>query len=232
MTRICSASRSSGPRESSASSCEPSAEEREAAAVGKEREAEKEAEARRNAYFARGTDEGGRSYRATSDASRILSSNPDDPRAKAAARTAKIDPPLQDDVLGNAIVAAAAGGVLAGGRAAAGEVGLRGLRGTPRLAPLTRPLLKQALTREGPSAVGEGARAAASSLVTKGRNEAVEGAAEALLRMETSVGSGEASKPETPTTEDGGVSHEPRVPASGAEVPACLPLPGPVRISG
>ncbi|MBX3187367.1 MAG: hypothetical protein KF819_10150 [Labilithrix sp.] len=102
----------------------PSKEDVEASRVANERAAEREAETRRNAYFSAGTDEGGRSRAASSDASVWAQSTKDDPGLREWSRTRRVDPPLQDDPLGNAIVAAAAGGVVAGARAASAQVGL------------------------------------------------------------------------------------------------------------
>jgi hypothetical protein len=102
--------------------CEPTAEQSEEAKIRAERAADQAAEARRNAYYASGGDEGGRSYRRTSDASQYPRSSPDDPGLKEYRRTKALDPPLQPDPLGNAIVAALAGGAIAGVGAAAGKV--------------------------------------------------------------------------------------------------------------
>ena len=46
---------------------------------------------------------------------------PDDPQLKDSRRTAAIDPPLQDDPYGNAIISAVAGGIAGGVRRAAAE---------------------------------------------------------------------------------------------------------------
>ncbi len=121
MTDACSSISRRDQRQVSESetSSTPTAEEREAAKIDREKAAEKEAEARRNAYFASGTDEGGRSSRAASDARSHDPSSHDDPKLKESRRTAAIDPPLQDDVVGNAIVAAAASGLAGGLRAVA-----------------------------------------------------------------------------------------------------------------
>lgn len=120
MTDACTSARASRrPVTENEASCAPSAEEAETAKLDRERTEAKEAEARRNAYFASGTDEGGRSSRASSDARAHDPSSHDDPKLKASRRTAALDLPLQDDVVGNAVVAAAAGGVAAGVRAVA-----------------------------------------------------------------------------------------------------------------
>lgn len=120
MTDACTSVRGSRrPVTENEPSCTPSAEQSETAKLDRERAAAKEAEARRNAYFASGTDEGGRSSRASSDARAHDPSSHDDPKLKASRRTQALDLPLQDDVIGNAIVAAAAGGVVAGARAVA-----------------------------------------------------------------------------------------------------------------
>ena len=106
--------------------CEPSAEEVAAKAVSGHQATEREAEARRNAYFTSGTDEGGRSVRASSDPGALQTSSRYDQRdknARLAEYTARIDRPLQDDVAGNALVGAIGGGAVAGVGVAAKAVG-------------------------------------------------------------------------------------------------------------
>jgi hypothetical protein len=102
-------------------SCAPTDEERAAKEVGAQREAEREAEARRNAYFAGNTDEGGQCSRACSDASTYSPMSPEDVRLKDSLRTKRIDPPIVSDPAGNMIIAALGGGLIAGARGAAKE---------------------------------------------------------------------------------------------------------------
>ena len=97
------------------------AENGETKTIDTERAKEADAETRRNAYFASGTDEGGRSYRASSDAKSWSPMLSDDPKLKASQRTAAIDRPIEDDKLGNGIIGALAGGVLGGVRAVAAK---------------------------------------------------------------------------------------------------------------
>jgi len=101
--------------------CQPNDEQLETQQVNREQEAEREAEARRNAYYASGGDEGGRCARASSDASRYSPMLPDNPQLKDSRRSAASDPPLKDDPYGNAIVSAVAGGIAGGVRRAAVE---------------------------------------------------------------------------------------------------------------
>jgi hypothetical protein len=128
--RCASASRRVQDASVDEAACTPTPEQTEAKAQACRQDTDRAAEERRDAYIASGTDEGGRSARASSDASRIDPWLHDDPQAKAAARTRRIDPPLQDDVLGNALVGVVAGGAGGGIRAAAGKVGMRGAGAT------------------------------------------------------------------------------------------------------
>ena len=113
--------------------CEPSGEDKAAAEIAQRQAAEREAEVRRNDYYASGTDEGGRSSHASSDPGKPQTSSTYDQRdanARIGEYTKRIDPPLQDDPAGNALVGAAAGGLIggvkaasvAGGDAAAGAI--------------------------------------------------------------------------------------------------------------
>jgi len=123
VTDRCAATTSRARQFSSEESdCRPTDEQREAQAVDREQEAEREAEARRNRYFEHGTDEGGRSARASSDAAHYSPMLHDDSRLKDSLRTAAVDRPLEDDRYGNAIAGAVAGGVISGVRVAATEV--------------------------------------------------------------------------------------------------------------
>lgn len=124
---------------------------------------EREAEAGRNAYFASGTDEGGRSSRASSDPGALQTSSKYDQRdknARLAEYYTRIDRPLQDDVAGNALVGAIGAGAI-GGVAAATKAGGAAAGGA---------IAKAA------------ADAAAKSLVTTVRNEALVGAYDASRR--------------------------------------------------
>jgi hypothetical protein len=120
-------------RNYSEATCEPSPEAAATKEASSQQATEREAEARRNAYFASGTDEGGRSSRASSDPGALQTSCKYDQRdknARLAEYYTRFDKPLQDDVAGNALVgalgAAAIGGVVAatkaGGTAAAGAL--------------------------------------------------------------------------------------------------------------
>jgi hypothetical protein len=84
--------------------CAPSREEAATASANARQEAEREAEARRNDYFAAGTDEGGRSKRASSDVGALQTSTPDDKTLRVINNAKKYDPPIKSDPLGNAII--------------------------------------------------------------------------------------------------------------------------------
>jgi hypothetical protein len=147
---------------STETSCEPSPEQTAAKETLAKQGAEREAEARRNAYFASGTDEGGRSSRASSDPSALQTSSKYDQRdknAQLAAYYTHFDRPLQDDVVGNALIGAIGGGAVAGVRMAASgvEVAARTI-------------------------VGAAADATAKSLVGTVRDESLKGAYEASRR--------------------------------------------------
>lgn len=132
----------------SEAACEPSPEQAAAKEVSSQQATEREAEVRRNAYYASGTDEGGRSSRASSDPRALqLSSKYDqhDKNAQLIAYYTRFDRPLQDDRAGNALVAAVGAGAVGGVRAGAGA---------------------------GEAAIGSAlAKAAAKSLGTSVRNE-------------------------------------------------------------
>lgn len=115
-------------------SCAPTEEQKAEKEVSGQQQAEREAEARRNDYFASGTDEGGRSARASSDASAYSPMSSDDPKMKEYLRTKRLDPPIKSDPAGNAIVGALAGGLVSGVRAAAAEALLPSTAGTSVLA--------------------------------------------------------------------------------------------------
>lgn len=123
MTDRCTSATSSRPRTYSTeeASCRPTDEQREVQKVASEQHAEREAEARRNAYYEGGGDEGGRCSRASSDASRWSPMLKDDPQLKDSRRTAAVDKPLESDPYGNAIIGAVAGGIVSGVGAAAAE---------------------------------------------------------------------------------------------------------------
>lgn len=144
-------------------SCQPTREQAATSENTREQDAAREAEARRDAYIASGTDEGGRSKRASSDASVIASDTKDDKLARVIANARKYDPPIHSDPLGNAIVGIVAGGILGGLEAGAGKVGLAGARGV-FLQPMSRELVKQAVVGEatGGAAVATGAAAGAA----------------------------------------------------------------------
>jgi hypothetical protein len=106
---------------STETSCEPSAEQAATADTFGQQETEREAEARRNAYFAAGTDEGGRSLHASSDPGALQTTSKYDQHDKNAQLIAyytRMDRPLADDVAGNALVAAAGAAAIGGMRAA------------------------------------------------------------------------------------------------------------------
>lgn len=117
---------------STENACTETREQRETVNEDRRQSAERDAEARRNAYFSSGTDEGGRSYRASSDASVAAQRSLDDPLARMAKRTEAYDRPLQDDPLGNALAAAVVGGLLYGGKMAAKEALETGLESAGR----------------------------------------------------------------------------------------------------
>lgn len=102
-------------------SCRPSPEQSAAKQVADKEDAERAAEQRRNDYFANNTDEGGRCARASSDARSYSPMLKDDPiELKNSRKSAALDGPIESDPLGNAIIAALAGGLFAGvGSAAA-----------------------------------------------------------------------------------------------------------------
>lgn len=144
----------------SETACEPSAEESASAAEARRQEADRAADARREAYIQSDEDVGGACRAAASQPSTSPSQCDDDPRLRDAQRTSKIDPPLEDDVAGNAIIGALGGGLVAGARSAAG-----GAVGRSVLAQATDHAAKDLAT----TVVKEG--------VKKGVNEAMEAAA-------------------------------------------------------
>ena len=109
------------PEESACASPHPS-EDREAARISQDRAAEQ----KREDFYAR-VDPGvtGETARKnTCDVLRTPALTPDwDAQKKASVRTAAIDRPLQKDPLGNALIAALAGGALAGVEAAVAAAG-------------------------------------------------------------------------------------------------------------
>jgi hypothetical protein len=170
------------PREHSSeeTSCAPTREESATASANAQQEAEREAELRRNAYFAAGSDEGGRSKHASSDAGAVQTSTPDDKTLRVINNAKKYDPPLQDDPLGNTLVGIAAGGVFGAAEAGAGKIGLEGARGLA-----TKALVKGAIYGEGPGAatLARGAAAGvAASARGSVRDAAIVEAAKASVR--------------------------------------------------
>lgn len=119
MTDACSSASSAARRSTCEpeSSTAPTAEQTEAARIAREKAAEAEAEARRNAYFAGTEHEGGRCKNAASDAGAYSPQTPAQNELRNSRLTAG-EKPLADDPVGNAIVSAAGGGVVAGVRAA------------------------------------------------------------------------------------------------------------------
>jgi hypothetical protein len=114
---------------STETSCEPSAEQAATASAFAQQATEREAEARRNDYFAAGTDEGGRSSRASSDPGALQTASKYDQHDKNAQLIAyytRIDRPLSDDRAGNALVAAAGAAAIGGVRAAGSGVDVAG----------------------------------------------------------------------------------------------------------
>ena len=163
MSDKCDGLSNSRVRNYSEAMCEPSAEEAATKDASAQQGTEREAEARRNAYFASGTDEGGRSSRASSDPGALQTSSKydqSDKNARLAEYYTRFDRPLQDDVAGNALVGAVGAGAVAGVVAA---------------------------TKAGASAaIGALAKAAADgaakSLVTKVRNDTLVGVYDASRR--------------------------------------------------
>lgn len=168
MTDRCDAS-ARRPRDytSTESSCEPTPEQIATSQVASSQAAEREAEARRNAYFASGTDEGGRSKRASSDAGAMQTFTPDDKNARIIANSTKYDTPIQSDALGNALIGIAGGGIIGGVEAGVGKAGLAGTRGL-FVQPTSRALVKGAVVGEatGAAAFTKGAAAGARTTAT------------------------------------------------------------------
>jgi hypothetical protein len=221
MTDRCDGLSNQRVRNYSEATCEPSAEEAATKEASSQQGTEREAEARRNAYFASGTDEGGRSSRASSDPRALETSSKYDQRdknARLAEYYTRIDRPLQDDVAGNALVGAIGAGAVAG-IAAATKAGATAAAG--------------ALAR----AAADGA---AKSLVTTVRNDALVGVYDASRRgvgLPSSITEPAAAAPST-SAEVGrsskrGASEivpEP-VRSEAPRIPEALP-PLPVRIQG
>jgi hypothetical protein len=186
------------------SSCQPTDEQSEARAVAREQEAEREAEAHRNAYFAANTDEGGRSSRASSDTRSYSPMLHDDPQLKASRRTAALDPPLLDDPYGNAIVAAAAGGLISGVRAASAE----------------------ALVPHG--------RSVAQHIATQTAKGIAKGVAKGIIKSTMTTGPEMPSDPIKPAPQGSGSSSTPAGQTSSKATSEAAPEPnqsfGPVRI--
>lgn len=137
--------------------CEPSAEEKAAAEASQRQGTEREAEVRRNNYYASGTDEGGRSSRASSDPGSLQTSSKYDQRDKNARLgeyTKGIDRPLEDDRAGNALVAAAGAGAI-GGVKAAGAAG--GDAAASVIAKAAAVAAAKALAKSARNAVGKAA---------------------------------------------------------------------------
>jgi hypothetical protein len=109
--------------------CEPSAEQAAAKDAFAQQATEREAAARRDAYFATGTDEGGRSSRASSDPGALQTASHHDRHdldVQVEAYTARFDHPLPDDAAGNAIIAAIGAAAVGGVRTAGGGVDVAG----------------------------------------------------------------------------------------------------------
>jgi len=177
-------------------SCEPTKEEVAAAADAREREAAREAEARRDAYITGGTDEGGQSKRASSDPSTTQPWTSDSQRLRNLASVPKYDFPIQSDPYGNALVSALAGGIVAGVGATAAKSGLEGVSVFGRAIP-------RALLTETMKAEALGAEAFAGTTVKSVVGGAVKSAAKqaAIDAIKASIPAGmpEASAASGPT---------------------------------
>lgn len=239
------------PRDHSAteSSCEPRHEETAASQVAKQQAAEHEAEARRDAYFAAGTDEGGRSMAASSDVGAVQTFTPDDELARLVAHTKACDPPIQSDPLGNALIGVLAGGFMGGVQAAAGRVGLEAAGGA-FLLPLSKDLVKQRVVGEatGGAAFAMGAASsAARSAVKQARNAALLAApaelADALeLGKQRAADGGARGDASPPPAAEPNRSEGPRIPeaaessqtsqtSQSSQSPNAVPF-SPLRIQG
>jgi hypothetical protein len=236
MTDRCDAA-SRRPRDYSSAdtACEPTHEEKASSEVASQQATEREAEARRNAYFASGADEGGRSRRASSDTGALQTATPDDKTARIIANATKYDHPIQDDPVGNALVGIVAGGIIGGIEAGAGKVGLAGARGT-FMQPVSRELVKETVVGEatGGAAFAKGAAAgAAKSAVKAVRNAALSEAPTAAKELVDAT-----NRPgETPAGRSSphGASVPVKEPnqSSGPRIPELLPeAVAPVRIQG
>lgn len=232
MTERCD-STSRRPRDYSsteASSCEPTREEAAGSQVAAQQAAEREAEARRNAYFTSGTDEGGRSKHAASDGSVMASFTADDKNARILANATKYDRPIESDPLGNALVGIAAGGIIGGVEAGVGKVGLAGVRGM-FMQPISRELVKDAIVGEasGAAAFAKGAATgAASTAVKAARNAAifdgVPAAARALVDASNAAG---ATTSESVRTSSSSSSPAPSVAGQSSKEGASVPVQQP-----
>jgi hypothetical protein len=247
MTDRCdSATRRPRDYTSNETSCEPTREESAASRAAAQQETEREAEVRRNAYFASGADEGGRSKNASSDAGALQTSTPDDKNLRVINNATKYDPPIQSDPLGNALIGIAGGGIVGGIEAGVGKVGLAGARGM-FLQPMSRELVKGTVVGEatgGVALVRGAAIGAARTGAKSARNAAVveggKAAANALVDTKTpAVPVSDAQSATPATTSVAGQSSK-----NGASVPVSEPNrsegpripeawnPPPVRIQG
>lgn len=115
MTDRCDAA-TRRPRDYSSNdaSCEPTREQAAASSATAQQAADREAEARRDAYIASGADEGGRSMHASSDLGAMQTATPDDKTLRIINNAMKYDPKIESDPLGNALIGIAAGGVFGG----------------------------------------------------------------------------------------------------------------------
>jgi hypothetical protein len=220
MTERCDAS-ARRPRDysSTEAACEPTREEAATSQVEGQQAAEREAEARRNAYFASGTDEGGRSKRASSDLGAMQSSTPDDKNARLIAYYKAHDPHIESDPLGNALVGIAAGGIIGGVEAGVGKVGLAGARGM-FLQPASQALVKGVVVGEetGAAAFAKGAAEGAAVTAAKAvRNAALLDGVPALAKNLVEASAAEKPKAQSSSTVAGQSSK------SGASVPVAEP---------
>jgi hypothetical protein len=206
-------------------SCEPTREETATARIAAQQAADREAEARRDTYIASGSDEGGRSKRASSDVGAVQTSTADDKNLRIINNAKKYDRPIESDPYGNAIIGVAAGGVIGGIRAGAGEIGLAGARGLA-----SRELVKGAISGEatGGAAVAKGAAIG----VTDSAGSAIRGAArsEALKASARGVADDTPGPraAETPASR----AATPPVAGQSSKSGACVPASEPQRSEG
>lgn len=209
--------------------CEATKEDQAAASDAAQREAERAAEAKRNAYFASDEDVGGRSARASSDASVVPVQTNDDPALRDYLRTKAIDRPLQDDPLGNAIVGAVAGGVGAGVRAAASEAaaGAAGRSVLGHMAEETGKQLAKGAAKEGVkdaathAAREHGIRSGRIALAPEPHAPPAATQTDAAGRSSPRAASEVAPEPNASTTED--VTGRDRVPFAPGKAPVRVP---------